>query len=260
MFQIPESHDEWKKIEQGFRDRWNFPGCYGAIDGKHVLIRAPEHCGTTFFNYKKQNSIVLFALVDHDYRFTFIDVGSNGSVSDSTVFRRSSFFEALEGGLLPKDGVILGDDAFALKEYLMKPYGGPLLKFDEKVFNYRLSRARRIVENAFGILVSRFRLFEKPIPLLPEKIDKVICAACALHNFLRSKSTSTYMPRESVDAEDFVLGCIIEGSWRRETNGLQSVARVGSHQQTKKAKEKREAYKTYFVNEGAVEWQNKMIH
>lgn len=223
-------------------------------------IRAPENCGSTFFNYKKHNSIILFALVDHDYRFTFIEVGSNGSMSDSTVFQRSSLFKALEGGLLPTDGVILGDDAFALKEYLMKPYGGQLLDNEKKVFNYRLSRARRIVENAFGILVSRFRIFEKPIPLLPETIDKVICAACALHNFLRSKSTATYMPRESVDYEDFDLGAIIEGSWRKESNGLQSVAKVGSHQQSKKAKEKRDAYKEYFSNNGAVEWQDQMIH
>ena len=199
-------------------------------------------------------------MVDHDYRFVFIDVESNGSMSDSTVFHNSSLFQALESGLLPTGGVVVGDDAFALKKYLMKPYAGQLLDFEKKVFNYRLSRARRIVENAFGILVSRFRIFEKPIPLLPEKIDKVICAACALHNVLRSKSASTYMPRDAVDAEDFDLRRIIEGGWRQETNGLQSVTRVGPHQQSKKAKDKRDAFKSYFANEGAVEWQNKMIH
>lgn len=258
--QIPKTNDEWKGIEQGFKDRWNFPGCYGAIDGKHVHIRAPDDCGSVYYNYKKQNSIVLFALVDHDYRFTYIDVGSNGSVSDSTVFQRSTLLQSLERGILPKGGVIVGDDAFALKEYLMKPFSGSMLTYDEKVFNYRLSRARRIVENAFGILVSRFRLFEKPIPLLPETIDKVILASCTLHNFLRSKSTNTYLPRNSVDVEDFDMGNIIEGSWRRETNGLQSVARVGTHQQRRQAKEKREWYKNYFVNEGKVEWQNRMIH
>lgn len=142
----------------------------------------------------------------------------------------------------------------------MKPFGGHSLSYEEKVFNYRLSRARRIVENAFGILVSRFRIFERTISLLPESIDKVICAACALHNFLRTKSSSAYMPRDTVDTEDFDMGRIIEGTWRDETNGLRSVLRVGPHQQTKKAKEKREAYKNYFVNEGAVDWQQHMIH
>ncbi|KAJ8875263.1 hypothetical protein PR048_023158 [Dryococelus australis] len=249
QIKIPECHDRWKTIEKGFRYCWNFPGCYGAIDGKHVHIRAPEHCGSTFLNYiyikKKTNSIVLFALVDHDYHFIYIDVGSNGPVSASKVFQRCSLVDALERGLLPKDGVIIGDDAFPLKEYLMKPYGGQSLQVDEKVFNYRLLRARHLVENAFGILV--------------RTNDKIVCAACALHNFLRNKSPKTCIPRASVNIEAFYLGCTIEGSRRKETNGLQSVSRVGSHQQTKNAKVKREAYIRYFVNEGAVDWQNKML-
>lgn len=80
----------WNVIEHGFRDRWNFPKCYGAIDGKHVAIRAPDNCGSTFFNYKKANSIILMALVDHDYCFTYIDVGSNGSMNDGRVFQQCS--------------------------------------------------------------------------------------------------------------------------------------------------------------------------
>lgn len=198
--------------------------------------------------------------MDHDYRFLYVDVGSNGTVSDSTVYQSSTLFNALNNRLLPEGGVIVGDDAFPLKEYLMKPFGGPNLTFDEKVYNYRLSRARRIVENVFGILVSRFRLFERPIPLPPNKVDKIVLAACALHNFLRDHSPQTYIPRASVDTEDFNIGAVIEGLWRKETNGIPSVAKVGTHHQSRKAKEKRMAYKHYFVNEGAVEWQSKMIH
>lgn len=65
----------------------------------------------------------------------------------------------------------------------MKPYShhGPLT-IKERVFNYSLSRARRIVQNAFGILVSRFRIFEKPIALSPEKADSIVKTTCVLHN------------------------------------------------------------------------------
>lgn len=71
----------------------------------------------------------------------------------------------------------------------------------------------RIVENAFGILVSRFLGSEKPIALSPKKTDSIVKAACSLHNWLR-KTTSNYISRESVDQEDFET--IIPGSWRQE--------------------------------------------
>lgn len=85
----------------------------------------------------------------------------------------------------------------------------------EQIYNYRLSRARRIVENAFGILVSRFRVFEKPIPLPPESADVIVLATCSLHNWLK-KSSDTYITQRCVDFEDQYHNRIIPGSWRDE--------------------------------------------
>lgn len=69
----------------------------------------------------------------------------------------------------------------------MKPYSRRHMSYDERIFNYRLSRARRIVENAFGILANRFRIFMKPIALSPENVELTVLAACSLHNFLRGR-------------------------------------------------------------------------
>ena len=61
----------------------------------------------------------------------------------------------LPGGDQPCPFAIVADDAFPLKTWIMKPYPQRLMKPEERIFNYRLSRARRIVENAFGIMAHR---------------------------------------------------------------------------------------------------------
>lgn len=102
------------------------------------------------------------AVVDHDYCFRYVNIGANGRNSDGGIFKNSKLRSDLENNLLPKGGFLVGDDAFPLKSYLLKPYSGTNLSTKQKIFNYRVSRARRIVENAFGILASRFRIFQKP--------------------------------------------------------------------------------------------------
>ena len=64
--------DDWIRIEKGFNNRWNFPNCVGALDGKHIVLQSPAKSGSLYFNYKGTFSLVLMALVDHEYRFTLI--------------------------------------------------------------------------------------------------------------------------------------------------------------------------------------------
>lgn len=256
--QIPNNAEEWAKIENGFRKRWNFPLCYGAIDGKHIQIIAPGNSGSMYFNYKKVFSIVLMALVDDDYCFRYVDVGACGMASDGSVFKNCSIYNKLENNLLPEGGVIVADAAFPLKTYIMKPYPGDNLTQEQKVYNYRLSRARRIVENAFGILVSRFRVFQKPIATNVETVDKIVLAACALHNWMR-KENRNYLISSDVDREDIDAGTTYHGSWRTETAGLERLCQQGSNHSSMSAMARRDAFKTYFNNDGAVPWQSKMI-
>ena len=82
----PDSRD-WEHIVEGFRTKWNFPNCCGALDGKHVNIQAPKNSGSLFFNYKGTFSLVLMALVDVDYRFIYVDIGDYSSQSDGAVFK-----------------------------------------------------------------------------------------------------------------------------------------------------------------------------
>ena len=81
--------------------------------------------------------------------------------------------------------VIVGDEAFPLKPYLMRPYPAKQLTDSSRIFNYRLSSARKVAENGFGILVQRFRIFLRVIQLQPQNVDFVILTACTLHNFIK---------------------------------------------------------------------------
>ncbi|XP_056633555.1 uncharacterized protein LOC130443108 [Diorhabda sublineata] len=241
------NQDEWQDIQLGFNERWDFPGCCGAIDGKHIIIQAPPNSGSEYYNYKGTNSIVLLALVDHNYCFKYVDIGSYGRNADGGVFQNSSLYPLLENdSLLPQGAVLVGDDAFPLKPYLLKPYSStPTIA--EKIFNYRLSRARRIVENGFGILAARFRILGKPIQVDEQTAIKIIKSTCTLHNWLRMTMPNTYTPPGSADYEDNINLTIIQGRSR-------------INKRSKAIAEKlRNKYRDYFSGEGAVDWQTYMI-
>ncbi|KAK4875957.1 hypothetical protein RN001_012379 [Aquatica leii] len=204
--------------------------------GKHVVLQAPVGSGSEYFNYKSFFSIVLFALVDANYNFVFADVGCQGRISDGGVFKNSLLWKKIESNTLafPEPAVLpgrqkiipfvmLADDAFALHEHVLKPYAGMHNKGSlERIFNYRLSRARRVVENAFGIVSVVFRVLRKPMLLEPPKATVVVLIALCLHNFIRKSNISRniYTPKGTLDYEE--NNQVIEGSWRREESANES--------------------------------------
>ena len=88
---LPQTKEDWKRIAKKTEDRWQFPNCIGAADGKHIPILHPKDSGSDFYNYKGFFSIVMLAIVDYDYRFLYVDVGCQGRISDGGVFRNSAF-------------------------------------------------------------------------------------------------------------------------------------------------------------------------
>nr|CAI5832083.1 unnamed protein product [Callosobruchus analis] len=89
---MPQPTEEiFKTISRKFRSLWDFPNCIGAIDGKHVRIKAPKNSGSTFFNYKEFYSVVMLALVDADNKFVTVDIGSYGREGDAGIYLKSTF-------------------------------------------------------------------------------------------------------------------------------------------------------------------------
>lgn len=212
--------------------------CVGAIDGKHIDIRQPANSGSYYFNYKGFYSIILFAVVNAKYEFIYVNCGTNGRVSDGGVLMDTDFGELLECHKLklpsptsfPSNRDIclpftfLGDEAFPLKENLMKPFPNKGIDHDEKIFNYLMCRGRRVVENAFGILSNRFRILQTSMNVEVHRAEIIVLACCALHNFLRKKSPS-YITSNCVDWEDTARGQINEGEWRRSVRELLGLKR-----------------------------------
>lgn len=91
IFQTPRTPEEWKVVADGFSDRWQFPNCVGAVDGKHLRLKLPANSGINYHNYKGYASIVLLGVVDTDYKFLFVDVGSPGRCVDVGVWRDCAF-------------------------------------------------------------------------------------------------------------------------------------------------------------------------
>ena len=276
----PQNENQWKVIASEFERKWNFNHCIGAIDGKHVVMQAPARSGSLFFNYKKTHSIVLMAVCNANYEFTLIDIGDTGRNSDGGVFSSSQLGIDVNENLLkiPNEEdilnttasfpfVLVGDEAFPLKQNLMKPYPKELLAIKERIFNYRLSRARRIIENSFGILAARFRIFRRPIIARESVVVNVTKASVALHNYLMygrefEPSSCTYCPANFTDEE--TINGTRAGAWRGEVQGYQGLQplprQLGSNNYTRDAKKVREMFRDYFNSEqGQVPWQYQSV-
>ena len=258
---MPTTEEQWESIAENFQESCNFPNCIGSLDGKHINLKCPKNSGSYYFNYKGTFSIALMVLVDGNYKLLYIDVGCNGRISDGGVFRNCHLSKALEQnslnipsvGELPNDGrklpyVIVGDDAFPFKTYLMKPYPHQHLSREKRIFNYRLSRARRVAENAFGILANRFRVFLTTTNLSHENVEKIVVASCALHNYLRTNAGARYIATGFLDRVEND-GTLVDGQWCNEQS-LNSIPQQGSNFYSREEKLIRDEYCDYFNSNG----------
>ncbi|KAK3910077.1 Protein ALP1-like [Frankliniella fusca] len=199
--------------------------------------------GSEFYNYKGTHSIILFAVADAKYKFIVADAGARGREGDSGVFSRSDFgklFLDQKLALPPSvynhtlkcylPYVFVGDGAFPLNEHLLKPYEPGKkkdLKDEEVIFNYRLSRARRVVENSFGILSARFRILRHNSIASETLAQNIILSTCALHNLHLIREDSlppqkkVYLPPGFTDSYRS-NGVFKAGRWRKKVPTLEN--------------------------------------
>ncbi|KAK5648164.1 hypothetical protein RI129_003056 [Pyrocoelia pectoralis] len=145
--------------------------------------------------------------------------------------------------------VFIGDEAFALRPNFLKPYSQKELNYSRKIFTLRLSRPRNVVENAFGILASRFRIFCTEINMKLQNIERVTLACCTLHNFLRSKCGETYI---SLNIKKFHYDGVAQNHSNEVEPTFIPLQRGHNRHARDEVKEVRDEFLQYFLNEGQV--------
>uniref|UniRef100_A0A915DH47 DDE Tnp4 domain-containing protein n=1 Tax=Ditylenchus dipsaci TaxID=166011 RepID=A0A915DH47_9BILA len=167
--QVPATEEEWIDIAAKFFSRWNCPNTLGAIDGKHVLIkdRLILVVCTTTTKGRLAQYFLLFVMLTTGVSM----LATQLKLLLPGIFDRGDFKKAIENGSLhlPTDSsfpftngsslpfFFVGDGAFPLSRRMMKPFPGQRLSHHKQIYNYRISRARRLIENFFGILACSYR-------------------------------------------------------------------------------------------------------
>lgn len=270
VWTIPSTPEGWKEVAEGFSSRWNFHHCVGALDGKHIALVKPHNSGSLYFNYKKFFSIVLMAAVDANYKFLWTSIGHPGRNSDAGIFKRSPLRRKLELnrlGLpppepLPDDDTrdipyfFIGDEAFPLQKWLMKKYSARGCTPFNRIFNYRLSRARLVVENGFGILANRWRCLTTTMQQQPKTVILVTKACLTLHNVIRGRDP--LQPGE-VDVVDEEGNIVQEGAWRQNVPRLLDGRNGRGNRAVGDAKSQRDFLCQYYNGPGAVPWQQRRV-
>ena len=217
--QIPNGSGLRETID-GFEKCWGFPQTVGAIDGSHIPILRPQASASDYYNRKGFYSIIMQAVVDYRGRFLDVYIGWPGKVHDARVFVNSSLYsKGNNGTLLPNYSrtlsgvqvplVILGDPAYPLLPWLMKPYPENAHTLQQqKHFNYRQSRARMVIENAFGRLKGRWRCLLKRVDCDLSNVSELVVSCVVLHNLCEMYGDSflqEWTPNESSSNSSTVL-------------------------------------------------------
>ncbi|XP_068126549.1 uncharacterized protein [Hyperolius riggenbachi] len=195
LFMPEPTKEKWQQIAEDFYTTTSFPNCAGALDAKDIRMKMPPNSGKRHWDSSK-HSLVLLAVVDSQYNFVAIDVGPYGTSGCCSIFKKSTLGRKMKEGKLklpeykplpgtngePMPYVFVADEAFGLSENILRPFPIRNITHNRKIFNYRLIRARRAIDGAFGILANKWRVFYAPIQLEANFVHDIIKTACILHN------------------------------------------------------------------------------
>jgi hypothetical protein len=195
------SKEQLEIIAKDFYRCWKFPNCIGCIDGKHCQLKCPVNVKSRHFNYLKYFSVVLQGVADADKEFITIKVGARGKKSDRgkvsslTLFqllqKMNSVHHLIKNCLVQTSNyclhVLIGNEAYLLKVFLMSPFPNRDLNPVKENCNKRLSAARKFIDCAFGTLRAEWWIFGKDTEVNPQRAVSIINCVHAYFTMLYEK-------------------------------------------------------------------------
>ena len=211
--EFPSDHNEQRKIAMGFQElsSVDFPGCAGCIDGMLVWFNKPSKPSLApagvgpkkfFCGRKKKFGVTLQAICDHKRRFLDVEVEHPAATSDYLCFTTSDIHMQLKKEGFLADGLCLfGDNAYVNTPFMATPYKGSSEGVKD-AYNYYHSSLRINIECAFGMLVHRWGVLRKALPvnISIKKTAQLVRALCRLHNFCIDNNESVATSATAVDS------------------------------------------------------------
>jgi hypothetical protein len=151
-------------------------------------------------------SVAFPGAADSKSRFVVIDMDAYGKQSDGGTFSGSTLYQFLADSesTLPKSAsfegsgtdmpfVILGNKAYPLKTFLMKPLARKNMSCEKRGFNCRLLQAMRYGECAFGLIIAKWRLLNKALETNVNNAERIVKFICLLHNIITDTEGTTHV-------------------------------------------------------------------
>lgn len=199
LISLPETQEDKRVVQQGFYNIARFPKCVGSIDCTHVKIISPG--GQDPENYRNRKGFFSFnvqAICTADLKIQNIVCRWPGGSHDSTIFANSRVKTLFENGHFG-DGLLVGDSGYGVKPYLITPLLNPRTPA-EHLFNESQIRTRNPVERCFGVWKRRFPILAHGIRLAKDKVESIVVATAALHNFAIIMNNPLPMLDEELEA------------------------------------------------------------
>uniref|UniRef100_A0A914UQC5 Putative nuclease HARBI1 n=1 Tax=Plectus sambesii TaxID=2011161 RepID=A0A914UQC5_9BILA len=205
------------RVRVQFQAIAGFPGVLGVIDGTQVKVKGPRRREYEYVGRKGGHTMNVQAVALPDGTFSNVLVKYPGSAHDSRIFRESPLYRDLQAGR--KQGLLLGDSAYALSTFLMKPLPNPVTD-PEKRYQKAFLTTRATVERTFGQLKGRWNCLHQELRYSPPRCCAIIGACVGLRNF----ATRHHMQRfpavddlaEAVEVDDLLNAAAPDGKVKQQ--------------------------------------------